>query len=90
MKTLRWTAHALESLADREIEREEAEKTVHEPTLTVPGHGGRIVFLRRYHDRLLGQEMLMCVVAEERGDEVAVVTAYRTSKIEKYLGGGMS
>ena len=90
MKTVRWTLHALENLADREIDREEAEKTVNGPALTVAGHGNRTVFLRKYHDRVLGQEMLLCVVAEQHGDEVVVVTVYKTSKIEKYLGGGVS
>ena len=90
MKTVRWTLHALKNLADREIDREEAEKTVNGPALTVAGHGNRTVFLRKYHDRVLGQEMLLCVVTEQHGDEVVVVTVYKTSKIEKYLGGGVS
>jgi dihydroorotase len=31
---------------------------------------------------------LLCVVTETRGDDIAVVTVYKTSKIAKYLGGG--
>jgi len=87
---LRWTPHALEGLADRELGREEVEETIDEPALTVPGRGNRTVFLRKYHDRVLGQEMLLCVVAEQHGDEVVVVTVYKASKIDKYLGGGSS
>lgn len=88
MTHVRWTAHALEGLADRAIDRGEADKTLNEPTLTTPGQGSRTLFMRRYHDEALGQEMLLCVVTEPRGDEIVVVTVYKTSKIEKYLGGG--
>ena len=88
MTNVRWTDHALESLADRAIERDEADKTLSEPTLTRPGHENRTIFMRRYRDKALGQEMVLCVVTEPRGDEIAVVTVYKTSKIEKYLGGG--
>jgi len=83
MMPVRWTAHALDNLADREIQREEAETTLQKPALTVPGHGGRTLFLRRYHDSRLGQDMLMCAVTETRDDEVLVITVYKTSKIEK-------
>ena len=47
MKPLRWTPHALESLAEREIERAEAEQTVREPTTVTPGRGARSVRVRR-------------------------------------------
>jgi hypothetical protein len=90
MLAVRWTPHALESLEVRAIQREEAEKTLQNPARTVPGEGGRTLFLRRYHDAPLGREMLMCVVTEAQDDEVKVITVYKTSKIEKYLGGGSS
>ena len=70
--------------------REEAERAIQEPTATAPGHGNRTVLLRRYHDHLLGQEMLLCAFTEEQGDEIVIVTIYKTSKIEKPLKGGPS
>lgn len=88
MTHVRWTAHALEGLTDRAIDRDEAEETLADPELTSPGHGSRVIYMRRYHDRGLGQDMLICVVTETRGDETTIVTVYKTSKIEKYLGGG--
>lgn len=88
MTDVRWTPHALESLTDRAIEREEAERALNDPTLKIPGHGGRTLFLRRYRDQVLGQEMVLCVVTERRGDEVTVITVYKTSQIAKYLDGG--
>lgn len=37
MKPVRWSPHALDNLADREIDRQAAEKTLMEPEFMVPG-----------------------------------------------------
>jgi len=87
MKAIRWTRHALEALAEREIDREVAERALGGPTPTLPGLGNRTLHVHKYHDRVLDQEMLLCVVSEDHGDEVVIVTLYKTSKIEKYLRG---
>ena len=88
MLHVRWTTHALQGLADRGIDRDEADKTLADPERTAPGHGQRVVSMRRYYDQDLDQQMLLCVVTETRGDETAVVTVYKTSRIDRYLGGG--
>jgi len=88
MKAVRWTRHALEALAEREIDREDAERALGGSTPTLPGLGNRTVHVHKYHDRVLNQQMLLCVVSEAHGDEVIIVTIYKTSKIEKYLIGG--
>jgi len=85
MKPLRWTAHALASLAEREIDRAEADRTVAVPDRITAGHGGRQLLLRRYQDALLQQPMLLCVVAEDQPAELVIVTLYKTSKLDKYL-----
>jgi hypothetical protein len=41
--------------------------------------------MRRYYDRLLGQQMLLRVVVEEDGDNLVVVSVFRTSKVTRYL-----
>jgi len=41
----------------------------------------------RYHDAVLGQEMLMRVVVEDAPEEMVVVTVYKTSQIQRYLKG---
>lgn len=87
MKEVRWSSHALRNLAEREIDRPEAERTLAAPEAVVPGQPGRKVFMRRYFDMLLGQEMLLRIVVEETGQEIVVVTLYKTSHIEKYLRG---
>ncbi len=86
MKPTRWLAHALKNLADREIPREQAEMALAEPERIGEGHGGRRVFMRRYFDERLKQEMLVRVVVEETETERIVTTVYITSKIGKYMG----
>ncbi|MCC7020609.1 MAG: DUF4258 domain-containing protein [Ardenticatenales bacterium] len=87
MRQLRWTPHALDGLAEREVDQSEVEWTIRQPTERAPGRNDRTVFLRRYHDRILGQEMLLVVVAEERAEEIVIITVYKTSKFNRYLRG---
>lgn len=87
-KPIRWTQHALQSLAAREIAREEADSALDAPDLIVPGQPPRQIFMRRYQDAVLQRDMLLRVVVEETVDERVVITAYKTSQIVKYLEGG--
>jgi hypothetical protein len=87
MKPVRWTSHASQNLADREIEREEAGKTLAGPELVVPDLPGRRILMRRYYDEVLQQEMLLRVIVEDAGDETVVITVYKTSQINRYLRG---
>jgi hypothetical protein len=86
MKSLRWTPHALEALAARDIERAEVEQTVADPERSVMDPPQRAVLMRRYVDARLGRQMLLRVVVEETPEERVVVTVYKTSQIAKYLG----
>lgn len=88
MKAVRWSAHAPANLAEREIDRAEAERALAAPERVALGRGGRQLLLRRYDDRLLGQPMLLCVIVEDRPDERVVVTVYKTSRFDKYLERG--
>jgi len=88
MKPVRWTAHALASLVAREINRDEAERTIAFPDRKLPGHGARQLLLRRFDDPVLHQSMLLCIVLEEQVDERVIVTVYKTSRFDKYLGRG--
>ena len=58
-----------------------------QPEYIVSGHEGRQVYMRRYHDKILGQEMLLRVIAEETEGEQVIVPVYKTSQIERYLKG---
>ena len=77
----------MKNLADREIDRTEADKTLAEPDLVVLGQPPRQVLMRRYFDRLLQQEMLLRIVVEETASERIVVTVYKTGQLSKYLKG---
>jgi hypothetical protein len=87
MKPVRWSPHALDNLADREIDRQAAEKTLAKPEFVVPGQLPRLVLMRRYFDQILQQEMLLRMVVEDSATERVVVTVYKTSQIAKYLKG---
>ncbi len=87
MKPIRWTPHALQNLADREIDRSFAEATLNEPEFSVPDPPGRQVLMRRYFDGLLQQEMLLRMIIEEAASETVVVTVYKTSQIDRYVKG---
>lgn len=85
MKPLCWTSHALQALADRNIDRAEAEQTITTPELAVIDPPRRAVLMRQYLDDHLKRQMLLRVVVEETPDERVVVTVYKTSQIRKYL-----
>ena len=87
LKAVRWTAHALLNLREREIDRIEADKTIVNPTYSVPDPPGREIRMRRYFDADLQQEMLLRIVVEEAENETVVVTLYKTSQIDRYLRG---
>ena len=87
MKPIRWTLHALQNLVDREIERLEADRTLAQPEFIVPGQPPRSVYMRRYFDSSLQQEMLLRVIIEETIGEIVVVSVYKTSQIDRYLKG---
>ncbi len=87
MKPVRWLPHALQSLTDREIDRKEADKTLTASDYVATGRPPRKIFMRRYFDSTLQQEMLLRIVVEETIEELVVVTAHKTSKFSKYEKG---
>ncbi len=87
---MRWSAHALKNLTDREIPRAEAEAALANPEMSTPSRPGRRFLMRRYFDSNLEQEMLVRLLVEESPLEDVVVTVYKTSKISKYMKGAGS
>jgi hypothetical protein len=87
MTPVRWTTHALQNLIDREIDRSIAETAVREPEFIVPDPPGRQIYMRRYDDAILNQQMLLRVVVEEENNCLVIVTLYKTSQVERYLKG---
>ncbi len=79
--------HALRNLGDREIDRAVDESVLADPEHVTDDPPGRRVLMRRYHDAMLGQAMLLRVVVEDAAEEMVVVTVYKTSQIQRYLKG---
>ncbi len=87
MKPIRWAEHAVENLGEREIDRSEVDLTLQNPEVLVPDPPAREVYMRRYFDQVLQQEMLMCLVVEQTESESVVVTVYKSFQIARYLKG---
>lgn len=87
MKPIRWTDHALRSLADREIERDEVDEALAKPDSIVTDLPGRRILMRRYFDHTLGQQMLLRIVVEDTDYDTVVITVYKTSQISRYFRG---
>ena len=58
------------------------------PTAITLGYWGRRQYLHLYFDSEQNRDMLVCVVVEESEGSQLVITAYKTSKLRKYLTGG--
>jgi hypothetical protein len=87
LKPIRISLHAGQNLGDREVAQEEVERTLQQPESVISGYAGRQVYMRRYHDDVLNQEMLLRVVVEETESEMVVVTVYKTSQVQRDLKG---
>lgn len=85
MKAIRWSKHAVESLADREIPRIEVERALTHPDAVSPAGFSRMFLMRRYFDPRLGKEMLIRALVKETAQEMTVIPVYITSKIGKYM-----
>jgi hypothetical protein len=85
MKPVRWTAHALNNLTEREIDREVADLTISDPELILPNQPKRLLLMRHYFDEILQQKMLLIVVVEDTDIERVVITVFKTSQFKRYL-----
>jgi len=78
MKRIVFIAHALERLRDRKISKELVIQTLNEPDSVDTGYLGRKISQKILNGKLIR------VIYEETEDEILVITAYITSKVEKY------
>lgn len=82
------TSHARFQMRRRSIPESLVVEASLEPQQTLPMQYGRAINQSKYINGALGREMLIRVVVEPRGVELHVVTAYKTSRIEKYWKAG--
>ncbi len=82
---VRFTEHSLEQVERRKISIEVLEKVITNPDqkFVDKDDRDRKICQSKIFDNL-GRQKLLRAVIEETGKEIVVVTAYITSKIEKY------
>lgn len=77
-------AHAMARMQRRGISEDDVRAVLEVPGRIDRGYGGRIVLSSlRYYERE-GRDYVLRVVVDVDGASGVVVTAYRTSKIDKY------
>ena len=81
------TDHALENINQREISIDLIFDVIETPKYKIKQSDNRYILMEVYFDNLLAEEMLIRVVVEETQTGVTVITAYKTSKLNKYLKG---
>jgi len=73
---------ALKKIAQRKVPLSWIKETINSPDQIARGYMDRVVRQRKY---IVGdKEMLLRVVAEENEDSFIVITAYLTSRMERY------
>ena len=80
---IRFLPHALEQLVERSLDESLVRQVLENPEQTVQ-EGFRKTAQRRYVDSRSGKDYLLRVVYEQRGQEMCVITVYKTSKVSKY------
>ena len=76
--------HALFEINARQLSEEMVRNVVQNPQQVVKLKEERHVCQNKYYDSSEGREMLLRVICEETTDQLFIITAYRTSKIDKY------
>ncbi|MBI3754029.1 MAG: DUF4258 domain-containing protein [Deltaproteobacteria bacterium] len=78
------TGHGRFEAARRNIPEGLIKSVIENPQQKLFSKKGRIILQNKYHDETEGQEMLLRVIGIESSNEFKVITAYKTSKIDKY------
>lgn len=78
-----YTKHAKFQMEERDISETEVNKTILQPTEVIKSSGGRLVAQRIYRKGKI--RMLLRVFFEKTDSKCTIITAYWTSKINKYF-----
>jgi hypothetical protein len=84
MKKIVFTDHALIQMLRRGISKKEVREIIQNPGQTDEIRPGRVLMQSRIIERDRESEILIRVFADVSEKSIEVVTAYRTSRIEKY------
>jgi hypothetical protein len=77
--------HVLQEMEKRDIPPELVKSVLNNPEQIVSGYNNRKVYQSRL-DFGDGQEYLLRLIVESNREPIEVITAYQTSKIDKYWG----
>ncbi|MBI5789623.1 MAG: DUF4258 domain-containing protein [Candidatus Schekmanbacteria bacterium] len=83
-KKIIFTEHALLEMRRRSIDRELVANSVINPQQTLPAKNNRLIIHNQYVDAEQNRNMLLRIVIEKIDQSIIIITAYKTSKIEKY------
>jgi hypothetical protein len=78
------TAHARFEIQRRGIEETDVITLINKPQQRIPSLKGRMILQNKYFDKTEGKDMLLRVIGKESPKGFVLITAYKTSKIEKY------
>jgi hypothetical protein len=76
--------HAEYEIRKRSIPEDAIESVLENPSFRFPSREGRVVFQGKYFDAMLSKEMVLRIICVEEAEGFKVITAYKTSKFEKY------
>lgn len=76
--------HVRFEIVRRQLSEEMVRGVAQSPEQTLRLNKKREICQSKYYDSIVDREMLLRVVCEERGNMLFVVTAYKTSKIDRY------
>lgn len=76
--------HARFEIVRRQLSEEMVRSVAQNPQQVVKLNKIRKICQNRYYDSAEGKEIILRVICEERRNRLFVITAYRTSKIDKY------
>ena len=79
-----FSEHALFEMKRREIEKESVKEVVERPQQEIPSRNNKIILQSKYLNSQQNKEMLLRVIGRRTGGEFFIITAYKTSRIEKY------
>ena len=83
MKTIKWHNHARVRLIERDLDTKLVQNSLAEPDQII-GKGLYKIIHKRYKDSHNSKEYLLRIFVEDHQGEWVILSAYRTSKIEKY------
>lgn len=78
------TSHANFEAQRRNINLELILSTIECPQQKVVSRKNRSLFQSKYYDKILNKEMLLRAIVELAGEDLKVISVYKTSKIDRY------